>query len=90
MPVWNHAVRQGVGCQMLGNRSQESELTMTICDCSRLNAGNCHKKMLKMKIAPNGLLKTKGQKSAPNELMKINKLPRFLDDLLKGKEKERR
>jgi hypothetical protein len=31
----------------------------------------------KMKIAPNELLKTKGQKSAPNEFMKISELSRF-------------
>ena len=36
-----------------------------------------HKKILKMKGAPNELLKTKGQKSAPNEFMKISELSRF-------------
>jgi hypothetical protein len=34
----------------------------------------CTKKMLKMKSAPQSLLKTKGQKNAPQELFKISKL----------------
>ena len=38
-----------------------------------------------MKVAPNNMLKTKGQKSAPNEFMKTNDLRCFLDELLKGK-----
>jgi len=31
-------------------------------------------------------MKTKGQKSAPNELLKTNNSPCFQDELLKGKE----
>ena len=42
--------------------------------------------MLNMKVAPNDLLKTKGQKKCSNELMKIKKLPNIRGDLLKGKE----
>jgi hypothetical protein len=45
-----------------------------------------HKKLLKMKVAPNELLKTKGQKSAPNEYMKIKELSSFRDELLKTHE----
>ena len=45
-----------------------------------------HKKMLKMKVAPNELLKTKGQKSAPTEFMKIKELTHFYDELLKIKD----
>jgi hypothetical protein len=33
-----------------------------------------------------GLLRQRGKKSALDDLMKINKLVHFLDDLLKGKE----
>jgi hypothetical protein len=36
-----------------------------------------HKKILKMKVAPKELLKTKGQKNAPNEFMKIKELAIF-------------
>jgi hypothetical protein len=44
--------------------------------------------MLKMKIAPQSLLKTKGKKSAPQSLLKKNEIACFHDELLKGKEKE--
>ena len=42
--------------------------------------------MLKMKSAPQSLLKKKGQKSAPHELMKIRDLSFFCENLLKEKE----
>jgi hypothetical protein len=41
--------------------------------------------MLKMKVAPDELLKTKGQKSALGELLKTSRLLFFADELLKGK-----
>jgi hypothetical protein len=40
----------------------------------KIGNGAAHKKMLKMKVAPQSFLKTKGQKSAPQELMKIKEL----------------
>ena len=42
--------------------------------------------MLKMKSPLDELLKTKGQKSALDELMIINELSHFQAELLKGKE----
>jgi hypothetical protein len=40
--------------------------------------------MLKMKIAPQSSLKTKGQKSAPQKFKKINELSKYYDELVKG------
>ena len=45
-----------------------------------------HKKMLKMKVALDESLKTKGQKSAPDDFMKINELSYFPDDIMISKE----
>jgi hypothetical protein len=42
--------------------------------------------MLKMKISPQSLLKTKGQKSAPQSFMKTSELSYFRHELLKEKE----
>ena len=45
-----------------------------------------HKKMLKIKVAPDELLKTKGGESALDGLMKTKKLTEFPNDCMIGKE----